>query len=121
MRAAATIDAWRSARARKSAMRAKAGPALTALVERIGCPAVVSPKAKGVLAKNHAYFAGTLDMACNACILDLLASADLVKLAESMDCHSARVESQHALEAALGDATALDRPLVIEARIDPAQ
>ena len=61
-----------------SAMRAKAGPALTAFVERLGCPAVISPKAKGVLAEDHAYFAGVIDMACGSLIWDFLKSADLI-------------------------------------------
>ena len=38
-----------------------------------------------------------------------------------MDCHGERVETQTALESALGNAHGLDRPLVVEARIDPAQ
>ena len=47
--------------------------------------------------------------------------SDLVKLAESMHCHGERVDNSSALERALGQANALDRPLVIEARIDPSQ
>jgi acetolactate synthase-1/2/3 large subunit len=46
---------------------------------------------------------------------------DLVKLAESMDCHGARVSSDTELAAALKSMDTLTRPLVIEARIDPAQ
>ena len=61
-----------------SALRAGAGPALTAFAERVGCPVVVSPKAKGVVAEDHAYFAGTLDMACSALVWDFLASSDLL-------------------------------------------
>ncbi len=48
-------------------------------------------------------------------------ASDLVKLAESMHCHGERVDDTNALETALGQVSALDRPLVIEARIDPAQ
>ena len=48
-------------------------------------------------------------------------ATDLVKLAESMDCHGERVESRTALDSVLSRAGALDKPLVIEARIDPAQ
>lgn len=48
-------------------------------------------------------------------------ASDLVKLAESMHCHGERVDNSTALERVLGQASALDRPLVIEARIDPSQ
>lgn len=61
-----------------SALRAKAGPALAAFAERLGCPVVVSPKAKGVLAEDHAYFAGVIDMACGDFIWDFLKSSDLI-------------------------------------------
>lgn len=47
--------------------------------------------------------------------------SDLVKLAESMGAHGVRVESRAALERALSEAGKLDRPLVIEAQIDPTQ
>jgi acetolactate synthase-1/2/3 large subunit len=47
--------------------------------------------------------------------------SDLVKLADAMGCHGERVESASALERVLSQATRLDRPLVIEAQIDPAQ
>ena len=47
---------------------------------------------------------------------------DLVKLAESMNCDGERVDSQADLERILGQAAeGLDRPLVVEARIDPSQ
>jgi acetolactate synthase I/II/III large subunit len=46
---------------------------------------------------------------------------DLVLLAEAMDCHGERVEHVSALEKALDGLDGLERPLVIEARIDPAQ
>jgi acetolactate synthase I/II/III large subunit len=47
---------------------------------------------------------------------------DLVKLAESMDCHGVRAEHPGELTAALcGAKKGLDRPLVIQAVIDPAQ
>lgn len=61
-----------------SAVRAGAGPALKDFAERVGCPVVVSPKAKGILAEDHAYFAGTLDMACGKVVWEFLASADLI-------------------------------------------
>jgi acetolactate synthase-1/2/3 large subunit len=47
--------------------------------------------------------------------------SDLVKLAEAMGCDGIRVEDQAALQRAVAGATALERPLVIEAKIDPAQ
>lgn len=46
---------------------------------------------------------------------------DLVLLAEAMDCDGARVESTAELASAVKDMSSLTRPLVIEARIDPAQ
>jgi acetolactate synthase-1/2/3 large subunit len=46
---------------------------------------------------------------------------DLVKLAESMDCDGEHVESIAELEKATSGINSLDRPLVIEAVIDPAQ
>ena len=46
---------------------------------------------------------------------------DLVLLAESMDCDGERVEDASALEKAVDGFATLNRPLVIEARIDPSQ
>jgi acetolactate synthase I/II/III large subunit len=46
---------------------------------------------------------------------------DLVKLAEAMGCDGARAESVSALEKCLADAADRSRPLIVEARIDPAQ
>lgn len=47
---------------------------------------------------------------------------DLVKLAESMECHGARIERPREMASVLGEASkGLDRPLVVEAVIDPAQ
>lgn len=48
-------------------------------------------------------------------------TTDLVMLAESMDCHGVRVDDVQGLEKAMSDVSALDRPLVIDARIDPSQ
>jgi acetolactate synthase-1/2/3 large subunit len=46
----------------------------------------------------------------------------LVKLAESMECHGARAENPRELAAVLFQAKqGLDRPLVVQAVIDPAQ
>lgn len=61
-----------------AAARANAHGAIKELAERIGMPIVVSPKAKGVLAEDHPYFAGTIDMACNAFLWDFLSSSDLI-------------------------------------------
>ncbi|MDD9205538.1 thiamine pyrophosphate-dependent enzyme [Georgenia sp. 10Sc9-8] len=49
--------------------------------------------------------------------------SDIVRLAESMDCYGARVQSTAELEKVLAEADfrRLDRPLVIEATVDPAQ
>ena len=48
---------------------------------------------------------------------------DLVMLAESMGCHGVRADSRAELEKVLtdSDVAGLDRPLVIEARVDPSQ
>jgi acetolactate synthase-1/2/3 large subunit len=61
-----------------SAVRAKAGAAIRGLAEHVGCPVVVSPKAKGILAADHPYFAGTLDMACGPVVWKFLESCDLI-------------------------------------------
>jgi acetolactate synthase-1/2/3 large subunit len=60
------------------AVRTNAGAAVRAFAERIGCPVVVSPKAKGILPEDHPYFAGTLDMACNQIVWNFLKSCDLI-------------------------------------------
>jgi acetolactate synthase-1/2/3 large subunit len=46
---------------------------------------------------------------------------DLVMLAEAMDCDGVRVDSTAGLEKALAGFGTRARPLVVEARIDPAQ
>jgi acetolactate synthase I/II/III large subunit len=46
---------------------------------------------------------------------------DLVLLAHAMECDGERVESASELEKCLTGLTTLSRPLIIEARIDPAQ
>ena len=61
-----------------SAQRSGATAALVAFAESIGCAVVVSPMSKGVFPEDHPLFAGTIDMACNKVIWELLESADLV-------------------------------------------
>jgi len=61
-----------------SAVWGHAGPALQQLAEALSCPIVVAPMAKGVVPETHALFAGTLDMACHACVWDFLRRADLL-------------------------------------------
>ncbi len=61
-----------------AAQRANAHQALAKLAETAGLPVVVAPMAKGVLAEDHAYYAGTLDMACNAFMWDFLKGCDLL-------------------------------------------
>jgi len=61
-----------------AAQRAEAHVALARLAERAGIPVVVAPMAKGVLAEDHPYYAGTLDMACNALMWDFLKGCDLL-------------------------------------------
>lgn len=48
-------------------------------------------------------------------------TTDLVRLAESMECDGVLVDTPAALEKAMGEVGELTRPLVIDARIDPAQ
>lgn len=48
-------------------------------------------------------------------------STDLVQLAESMDCHGVRADDVSQIEKAVSGIDDLDRPLVIDARIDPSQ
>jgi acetolactate synthase-1/2/3 large subunit len=48
-------------------------------------------------------------------------STDLLKVAEGMGCDGAHVEQPAELSKVLSGASNLTRPLVIEARIDPAQ
>ncbi|MDH4094008.1 MAG: thiamine pyrophosphate-binding protein [Betaproteobacteria bacterium] len=61
-----------------AAQRANAHQALARLAEKAGIPVVVAPMAKGVLAEDHPYYAGTLDMACNALMWKFLAGCDLL-------------------------------------------
>jgi acetolactate synthase-1/2/3 large subunit len=60
------------------AVRCAAGPQLALLAELVGAPVVVSAMAKGVLAEDSPWYAGTLDMAGHRVIWNLLASADLI-------------------------------------------
>lgn len=46
---------------------------------------------------------------------------DIVKMAEAMHCDGVRASSISELEKALSNASSLTRPLIVEARIDPAQ
>ncbi|MFQ6549328.1 thiamine pyrophosphate-binding protein [Aestuariibius sp. 2305UL40-4] len=61
-----------------SAMQNDAGEAIVTMAERIGAAIVSSPMAKGTVAEDHPLFAGTLDMACNAIMWDLLKQSDLI-------------------------------------------
>ena len=61
-----------------AAQRAGAHEAIARLAEQAGIPVVVAPMAKGVLAEDHPYYAGTLDMACNALMWDFLRGCDLL-------------------------------------------
>jgi len=49
------------------------------------------------------------------------AGMDLVALAGAMDCDGVRVDSVPGLEKALAGFAARTRPLIVEARVDPAQ
>lgn len=61
-----------------AAQRANAHEALAKLAARAGIPVVVSPMAKGVLAEDGEWYAGTLDMACNELMWRFLAGCDLL-------------------------------------------
>jgi acetolactate synthase I/II/III large subunit len=81
--AAAALVALRAARrpvllAGAGAVRCGAGPALAVLAEAAGMPVVVGAMAKGVIAEDAPWYAGTLDMAGHRVIWELLASADLI-------------------------------------------
>jgi acetolactate synthase-1/2/3 large subunit len=58
--------------------RADAHRALSRLADAVGLPVVVSPMSKGVLDEDNAWYAGTLDMACNAFMWDFLKGCDLL-------------------------------------------
>jgi acetolactate synthase-1/2/3 large subunit len=60
------------------AVRGHAGESLADFAEKLGCPVVVAPMAKGLVAEDHPYYAGTLDMACNDYMWDFLKGADLI-------------------------------------------
>ncbi len=61
-----------------AAVRGDASQALERLAQTLGCPVVVAPMAKGLLAEDHPMYAGTLDMACNAFVWDFLSGCDLL-------------------------------------------
>jgi len=60
------------------AVRCGAEAVLAELAARAGLPVVVGAMAKGALAEDSPWYAGTLDMAGHRAIWDLLASADLI-------------------------------------------
>ncbi|HUK03858.1 MAG TPA: thiamine pyrophosphate-binding protein [Burkholderiales bacterium] len=61
-----------------AAQRANAHAALAELAASAGIPVVVSPMAKGVLAEDGEWYAGTLDMACNELMWSFLKGCDLL-------------------------------------------
>jgi acetolactate synthase-1/2/3 large subunit len=60
------------------AQRAEAAENVAHLAETVGCPVVAAPMAKGTIAEDHPYYAGTLDMACNGFMWEFLSGADLI-------------------------------------------
>jgi len=60
------------------AVRCGAAAALAEFAAHAGLPVVVGAMAKGVLAEDSPWYAGTLDMAGHRAIWDLLAAADLI-------------------------------------------
>jgi acetolactate synthase-1/2/3 large subunit len=79
----APLRALRAARrpvllAGAGAVRSGATGVLAEFAARAGLPVVVGAMAKGVLAEDSPWYAGTLDMAGHQVIWELLASADLI-------------------------------------------
>lgn len=64
-----------------AAQRVNANAALATFAETAGLPVAVAPMAKGVIAEDHPFYAGTLDMACNRLMWEFLARADLLVVA----------------------------------------
>jgi acetolactate synthase-1/2/3 large subunit len=60
------------------AVRAGAADAALTLAATVEMPVVVAPMAKGVIPENSQWFAGVLDMACNATVWNLVRSSDLI-------------------------------------------
>lgn len=61
-----------------AAVRGAAGDAVLALAESAPMPVVVAPMAKGIVPEDADCFAGTLDMACNQVVWELLQDSDLI-------------------------------------------
>jgi len=61
-----------------SALRAGATAKLETFAETYGCPVIVGPMSKGVIAEDHPCYAGTIDMACNGFLWDFLQGSDLI-------------------------------------------
>jgi acetolactate synthase I/II/III large subunit len=61
-----------------AAVRCEATAAALRLARTAGMPIVTAPMAKGVVPEDDEWFAGVLDMACNATVWDLLRSSDLI-------------------------------------------
>jgi acetolactate synthase-1/2/3 large subunit len=61
-----------------SALRAGATGPLGEFAQQYGCPVIVAPMAKGVIAEDHPCYAGTIDMACNGFLWDFLERCDLI-------------------------------------------
>lgn len=61
-----------------AALRCAAGAATLRFARAVGCPVVVAPMAKGVVAEDDEWFAGVLDMACNETVWELLRDSDLI-------------------------------------------
>lgn len=60
------------------AVRSGATAVLAQLAAHAGLPVVTGAMAKGVIAEDSPWYAGTLDMAGHRVIWELLASADLI-------------------------------------------
>lgn len=61
-----------------AAARTDAQGAVTRFAEDAAIPVVVAPMAKGVIAEDHPFYAGTLDMACNQFVWNFLSGADVI-------------------------------------------
>jgi acetolactate synthase-1/2/3 large subunit len=60
------------------AQRAGVSAEIVRFAETVGCAVVSAPMAKGTIAEDHPYYAGTLDMACNGFMWEFLSAADLI-------------------------------------------
>jgi len=100
-------------------------------VEKTGIPAMVTPKAKGVISDDHPLFFGTVGgMAGDGLFLELLDKVDLMvgisfkrvdfaKISQGFGANSVRVSSFREFDVALQEAIKAQSPTVIDVPINP--